>query len=568
MVAVEVVCLKHPRSPFLPFPQARRRAGVVAAGLLVCAVAHAERARPDHIADRSLRFDQTVHVMAHNAFNHSGWSNQTLSVREQLARGVRAFQLDVHYSGGQLKVCHGVCNALVGRVAPLRDDLRTIARFLAASPSEIVTVHLEVPLDGGVTRERLRAFIEREPGLLPHTFNPEHTRWAGHGEWPTLDEMVQANQRLLLMSDRSGLRGSYADGQVHLLYDQDVLVQNYWSLGGSVFEHDNSCRTRWEALPLDTARGLRGWRRLFLMNHFHSVPLDHHSDLDNRWDRLTARVLDHCGPVAGREPNFISVDHVDRGDVLAYVEYRNNGGIVAYEAAGAGGDVVCGFSSVIARGWRLQDRERLGCENDEMVSLVLQGMKAGQRVSFHDRPDGHRDDDFGVLHIDRDIPWDQPQLVYRLDQSQQSPYFRYNYSGGNGLAGKVSHVRVEPVPVPWSDVALTLHRDDGGRGRISCGFGMEHSRFWNLQQEPGCHNDDARSLRVLAARAGTVITVYDSPSGSTRDDYTTIWIHRDLLTPQVVNRLDVSAHLGWATVRHHRVNGLQGKVSAVRVAAP
>lgn len=531
---------------------------------LVAAPARAELARPGELTDPSLRFDQIVSVMAHNAFNYTGLPNQKLRIDQQLERGVRGFMLDVHDSGGELKVCHGVCTDIVGRVAPLQTDLRTISRFLQANPRAVVTVHLE--MTDGVDRADLVRFIAAYPDALRFLFNPTDPRWKAHTDWPTVAEMIAANQRLVLMQDRRETAGAYND-KVYLFYDRDIVVQNTFSIGATIGTHDYTCSSRWADIPLDRKTGLRGWQRLFLMNHFHTVPEYYHADADNHWDTIAARVQDDCGPKARREPNFIAVDFVDRGDVLEYVEWRNNGGLIAYEGANATQATVCGFSTAFARSWSLHGGERLGCENDEMRSVVLQGMKKGQRVTFYDSSQLYRDDDFGVLNIDQDISIDAPQ-VFNLETSQANRYFRYNYSGGNGLAGKVSHIRVEPRAVPWADAAFTLHREGNGTGRVSCGFGAAVSGTWNLKEQANCHNDDARSLRILSAREGTVITLYDSPGRSTGDDYLVIRVVQPILSPVVVPDLERDLETAFLSVRYYRRNGLNGKVSAAKVAVP
>jgi len=529
--------------------------------LALSTAAHAELARPDHIIDDAKRVDEITMVMAHNAFNHAGaLPNQRLTIQQQLDRGVRGFMLDVHKYKEELYVCHGSCSAVISRVAPLQRDLETIQRFLDAHPTAIIAIHLE-PY---IARADLERFRDQHPQLFNHAFNPNSLLWQNHRNWPNLLELRASDQRLLWISQDSGLSGDLKDSNAHVMFDQDIMVQNTFSIGNTIGQHDFSCKTRWESIPLDTQTGLKGWKRLFLMNHFHTVPELIHGDYDNHWEFLEAREREHCK----RMPNFIAIDSVERGDALEYVEHRNNGGVVAYEGDNATQNVVCGFSSAIGHNWSMQDGERLGCENDEMRSLKIRGMKKGQRITFHDRPDGTRDDDFGVLNIDRDIPWDSPMVLTSLERAQYNDSFRYLYSGGNGLAGKVSQIRVEPAATPHGEAAVILTRGNGGTQRISCTVGLTRSGFWNLKNERNCHNDDARSVNLMAASRGTVITLYDSPSGSTGDDYTRIRIKRDLLTVRNVPTLEKNIEDEYIAVEHHHVNGLDGKVSAVRVEAP
>ena len=45
----------------------------------------------------------------------------------------------------------------------------------------------------------------------------------------------------------------------------------------------------------------------------------------------------------------------------------------------------------------------------------------------------------------------------------------------------------------------------------------------------GCENDEARSMRVCGAKAGTRIRVYDDPYHRRNDDWTEILVKQDLI---------------------------------------
>jgi hypothetical protein len=87
--------------------------------------------------------------------------------------------------------------------------------------------------------------------------------------------------------------------------------------------------------------------------------------------------------------------------------------------------------------------------------------------------------------------------------------------------------------------------------------------------EPGqrfrpSQNDEARSLSLAFVRVGAVIRVFDSPSGSTGDDYTEIEVmktHPDYC----IRTFESSFADEYVQVRYNRVNGLDGKVSLVTI---
>lgn len=522
------------------------------------------QATPEFIVDKNKPFHEYTWLTAHNAFNASGWPNQRLSVKELLERGVRSLMFDTHWHNNEVYLCHGTCNILVGDVSKLKDRFTTISDFLARNRDAVITVHFE----DYVSKTQMQHAFSSSPQIAQYVFNPKN--WANRHNWPTLQEMINANQRLILLTQKGELSGDYSNG-AYMFHDQDITVENYWSIGGTIGSHDMSCISRWGSIPLNTMTasqsGFHGWNRLFVMNHFHGVPEHYHSGFDNRWDWVQPRIDNNCTPAAGRHPNYLAVDFVDQGDVLEYVEWKNNGGVITYEGNNATQDVVCGFSTATRRDIRLQasDTERLGCENDEMRSLKLRGVKAGQRVTFYDSASGSRDDDYGIIDIKTDIPFDQSVTLSSFHNTVETSSYRQRYSGGNDLDGKVSFIRVEPQPTKFSEAAIVLLRGNNATQRVSCTIGITQRGFWNLKNESGCHNDDARSAKIMAAKAGTKITVYDSPSGSTGDDHTVITILKDLEMPKIINSFESSFQNEFMKVEFFRKNGLDGKVSAVRV---
>lgn len=76
-------------------------------------------------------------------------------------------------------------------------------------------------------------------------------------------------------------------------------------------------------------------------------------------------------------------------------------------------------------------------------------------------------------------------------------------------------------------------------------------------------NDEARSLQFSNVKAGAILRFYDSPSGSTGDDWTQIFVKSD--TTRCLGTLQGSANDSIWKVEHHHVNGLDGKVSRMEV---
>jgi hypothetical protein len=271
------------------------------------------------------RFDELTFLTAHNAFANyedSRWSlpNQTRGIGRALRDGVRGFMLDIHSFesgtarciasfgadcyGRDVYLCHGDCGTFPGITYALprqtaAGSLRTIVAFLEANPDEIATVFLE----DYVSPAELRAVLDGVPGLRAIQLDPYAWR-VRENRWPLASDMVHANRRLLILSDRDDKRG------LGVGFGPDLTVENYWSIG--TLGDDYTCRSRWDDIPLD--RGDAGFQRLFVMNHFRDVATIIGTPTDNAYGNLTRRMNESCVPAAKRKPNFIAVDFYETGD--------------------------------------------------------------------------------------------------------------------------------------------------------------------------------------------------------------------------------------------------------------
>ena len=104
---------------------------------------------------------------------------------------------------------------------------------------------------------------------------------------------------------------------------------------------------------------------------------------------------------------------------------------------------MCSFSTAFDRTWSLVALPRMGCENDDIRSLEFRGARQGQRVTLYDSSDGKQDDDYTVIDILQDIPWNTPWVVSSLEQDVDTPWLRVRHRHVNGLDGKVSRITVE-----------------------------------------------------------------------------------------------------------------------------
>ncbi|MBB3226306.1 chitinase [Luteibacter sp. Sphag1AF] len=297
---------------------------VFAMGSAMLLMAHtaAHEASPP-LLDR--RFDQVAWLTTHNSFNVGTGGNQDQSISRQLADGVRGLMIDIYDQDGRAVVRH----TRVTRGEFLADLLnREVIPFLQLTPDAVVTIFL----DDHVSAEVLNRELDNSLGLAPLVFDPDTWDTA---EWPTLRDMIDRGQRLLIFSYEldhpTARRYNTPEGAVRVMASTAGTVENYWSLGLTRFSHDYSCVSRWKpGLPLTTANVSwqgKAWSRVFVMNHFHGISLLSDAHHDNRLNTLTERLNDYCYPAAGRKPNFVALDYYNLGDGMRFVEGINNGNI-------------------------------------------------------------------------------------------------------------------------------------------------------------------------------------------------------------------------------------------------
>ena len=80
----------------------------------------------------------------------------------------------------------------------------------------------------------------------------------------------------------------------------------------------------------------------------------------------------------------------------------------------------------------------------------------------------------------------------------------------------------------------------------------------------GVPNDEARSVRLEDIKAGTTLYVYDDPGCRPSDDYAVIAIKK-YVDETVLNTFQQTHNWGDIDMRFYRKNGLDGKISCIRV---
>ena len=108
---------------------------------------------------------------------------------------------------------------------------------------------------------------------------------------------------------------------------------------------------------------------------------------------------------------------------------------------------------------------------------------------------------------------------------------------------------------------LSFREDNGCVQDFVGGLTDRSANLVDFTNHDAFTNDEARSLQLSNVRAGTIIRVYDSPSGATNDDWAQIFVKNTTTT--CVGTFQTALDTAFVKVDSHPVNGLDGKVSRV-----
>jgi hypothetical protein len=291
------------------------------------------------------RFDQVALAATHNSMSAgdiADWMfpNQQKGIRTQLEDGVRGFLVDVHYGvpvGDRIKTImddevnsrakyeeamgkeavdaamrmrdrmvgketgerdvylgHGFCELGAERFV---DALEQVYEFLVMNPGEVIVIIVQ---DEGVTPQDVAACFERS-GLDRLIY-----RGAASPPWPTLREMVESDQRVLVLAENN-----VAGVPWYHLSTEVYQETPYRFLDPSEFSN----------------RPNRGGTAgsLLLMNHWIETtptPLPSNAEIVNAYDFLLKRAR-ACRKERGMIPNLVAVDFYRSGDLMRVVDALN-----------------------------------------------------------------------------------------------------------------------------------------------------------------------------------------------------------------------------------------------------
>ena len=275
-------------------------------------------------------YDDVVQAATHNSMSSPDvvqiWPEHDGNIEAQLDYGIRTLLIDTSYwteidTPSQLSsveqfvpmdiatylysslderlrarpgtyLCHSRC--AYGAV-PFETTLSTIKRFLDRNPDEVITLLIE----NAITTEDTEAAFEAS-GAAEYLYSGDPT-----GDWPTLGEMIEAGQRLVVFAETGGPPPAWYHSFTDLFQDTEYHVTSV---------ADMTC---------DLKRG-RPDAPLFLLNNWIQREAPDRADAAEVNQR--AFIVDlarRCGVDRGRLPNFIAVNFFTIGDVLGAVDDLN-----------------------------------------------------------------------------------------------------------------------------------------------------------------------------------------------------------------------------------------------------
>lgn len=277
----------------------------------------------EELCDRA--YDDVVFAASHNSMSDADrafiWPEHDLGIPDQLDYGIRVLLIDTHYwetaeetadylgslpddlRGGVdaflddraqegAFLCHNLCG--LGAI-PVEEALADVATFLDDNPNEVVTLFIQDDITNADTEAAFEA-----AGLLDDVY--VHDADVG---WPTLGEMIDNDERLVVLAEESGQPPEWYHQGFELVQDTPFTFETV---------DDFSCELN---------RGPEN-ASVLLMNHWLDATAASRADtaLANDHDVIVERAR-ACEEERGTAVNFVAVNFYSIGDVLEAVDTLN-----------------------------------------------------------------------------------------------------------------------------------------------------------------------------------------------------------------------------------------------------
>jgi hypothetical protein len=257
----------------------------------------------------------------HNAHAtvENGWlfaGNHEFSLEKALLYGYRGINVDVGGCDGQLRMIHGNCR--LGQLDPA-EAWTNITTFLDNNPNEVVLLTIEIVTQDDEVNVTLSGIRDTMPqGFLDLLYTDNPT-----AEFPTLQELIDAGQRILLFH--------YAGPSC----SEETCPPGFreWFYYGAETKFDNE---NVEAISCPIDRGSNGIQLFYAINDFVTDPLPSRSSAETvNTKAFLENLVDSCSGIENRDVNVVWIDFWEEGD-LVEVTQRHNLQRVQQQSGGAG----------------------------------------------------------------------------------------------------------------------------------------------------------------------------------------------------------------------------------------
>lgn len=279
-------------------------------------------------------YNSVVHLGAHDSpfvrdattdFSASG--NQYYNSSVQLSAGVRLLSAQVHQSNGQYHLCHSSCDLLDAGI--LSDWLEEIKAWLDNNANEVVTILL-VNSDNATPEELGAHFTTAD--IKNYAYTPPSTGTPpASGAWPTLQELITANTRLMVFVASFDNPSTISSEYSYMMDEFTFIFENPFSNSNP---NDFTCNPdRPSAVQGNTEAAISS-NRMALTNHFlykdglfdiQTPDVDSINTTNSPGNAVGnfGLALSTCNSQYGKVPTFTLVDFFDEGPAINAVDAMN-----------------------------------------------------------------------------------------------------------------------------------------------------------------------------------------------------------------------------------------------------
>lgn len=261
--------------------------------------------------------DQVLFASVHNAMatRADGFflaPNHRLSLEEALEFGYRAINLDIGVCDGKLALIHGRC--LLGERDPI-EVFEHLSTFLRDNPNEVIVLSLEIVNNNPEFPVSLSDVSIAMGNLTQQLYLLEDDT---RPEWPTLQQMIDINRRLLLFHYNGPFCKDLGEGWCPTgFYDYFRYVAD------TQFEYESIEDFANATYACEPGRGANGFGSFYGLHLYMKIPDADESQLLNDMAFVEEHV-DQCETYRnGTLANFVYVDFWEQGDLVEVVQMEN-----------------------------------------------------------------------------------------------------------------------------------------------------------------------------------------------------------------------------------------------------